>query len=213
MAKTQSTAAPRALRKNSREAILDAAEQVVLSDGAQALTLDEAAKRAGVSKGGLFYHFSSKEDLLKGMVARLVDRADEEEEAYSEALGGGIDARVRAAIAQALREDFGSDRLAAALLAAIANDIRLLAPVRPAIEERFQSLKQCKIGFAAAATIDLAITGLSLLEILGLRPFGPEDRKILLQTMDKMAGGDGIVALAKAPTKNQKKTKPSPKAI
>lgn len=59
-----------------REAILDAAEQVLCHNGAQALTLAAVAKRAGVSKGGLLYHFPTKEALLKGLVARVIEEFD-----------------------------------------------------------------------------------------------------------------------------------------
>ena len=61
-------------RPSSRETILDAAEAVVLADGAAHLTLDAVAERAGVSKGGLLYHFPSKEILLQAMVDRNMRR-------------------------------------------------------------------------------------------------------------------------------------------
>ena len=41
------------------------------------MTLDAVAQRAEVSKGGLLYHFPSKEALLQAMLARLCDRFDE----------------------------------------------------------------------------------------------------------------------------------------
>ena len=37
-------------------------------DGAQALTLDAVAAEAGVSKGGLLYHFKTKRELLDAML-------------------------------------------------------------------------------------------------------------------------------------------------
>lgn len=44
--------------------------------GAPAFTLDAVAEAAGVSKGGLMYHFPSKEALLEALVARAVDAVD-----------------------------------------------------------------------------------------------------------------------------------------
>src|SRR6478609_11926938 len=58
---------PPALTRNK---LLDAAAVVVKRDGAQALTLDAVAAQAGVSKGGLLYHFKSKRELIEAMVAR-----------------------------------------------------------------------------------------------------------------------------------------------
>ncbi|MEO2167455.1 MAG: TetR/AcrR family transcriptional regulator, partial [bacterium] len=52
--------------KDTRAKILDAAEDLILEAGATGLILDEVARRAGVSKGGLLYHFPSKADLVSG---------------------------------------------------------------------------------------------------------------------------------------------------
>ncbi|GII92597.1 TetR/AcrR family transcriptional regulator [Sinosporangium siamense] len=56
---------------------MNAAESLLAEQGAQALTLAAVAQRAGCSKGGLLYHFSSKESLIKGMIERLVADFDE----------------------------------------------------------------------------------------------------------------------------------------
>src|ERR1035437_567433 len=53
---------------HSREAILEAASNLVHELGASSLTLDATCARAGMSKGGLLYHFRSKEDLLLALV-------------------------------------------------------------------------------------------------------------------------------------------------
>ena len=52
--------------------MLAAAEAHLRSTGG--LSLDTAAKAAGVSKTGLMYHFPSKEDLLSAVLERIVDR-------------------------------------------------------------------------------------------------------------------------------------------
>src|SRR5690348_11094601 len=64
--------------RSARERLLDAAERVVAESGATHLTLDAVAKSAGVSKGGLLYHFPSKEALLEGMLARHFEDVDAE---------------------------------------------------------------------------------------------------------------------------------------
>ncbi|MFJ4224899.1 TetR/AcrR family transcriptional regulator [Microbacterium sp. NPDC089695] len=55
----------------ARERVLDAFEKIVITDGERAATLDTTAKEAGVSKGGLLYHFASKEELAAGILDRL----------------------------------------------------------------------------------------------------------------------------------------------
>ncbi|MDO8275460.1 MAG: TetR/AcrR family transcriptional regulator, partial [Serpentinimonas sp.] len=46
--------------KDTRNALLEATNTVILRDGIAHLTLEAVAKEAGVSKGGLLYHFPSK---------------------------------------------------------------------------------------------------------------------------------------------------------
>ena len=60
-------------RGDTRAKLLDAASAVIRRDGPQALTLDAVAATAGVSKGGLLYHFKSKRELLDALVSRWLD--------------------------------------------------------------------------------------------------------------------------------------------
>ena len=46
---------------------------MIRRDGAQALTLDAVAAEAGVSKGGVLYHFASKRALIDGLIERWLD--------------------------------------------------------------------------------------------------------------------------------------------
>ncbi|GAA4480475.1 TetR/AcrR family transcriptional regulator [Rhodococcus olei] len=62
----------------TRDRILDALEKLLLTRGLSQVTLESVAAEAGVSKGGLLYHFRSKEALLAGMVRRLGERSDQQ---------------------------------------------------------------------------------------------------------------------------------------
>lgn len=55
----------------ARERVLDAYESIVIRDGERAATMDAVAHEAGVSKGGLLYHYASKAALEDALVARL----------------------------------------------------------------------------------------------------------------------------------------------
>ncbi|MGW4848020.1 TetR/AcrR family transcriptional regulator [Nocardia brasiliensis] len=63
---------------NTRDRILDALESLLLEKGMSHVTLENVAATAGVSKGGLLYHFKSKDTLLAGLVRRLTERATEQ---------------------------------------------------------------------------------------------------------------------------------------
>lgn len=58
-------------RPSHREVILDAFQDLIVELGAANVTLEDTATRAGVSKGGLLYHFPSKSDLFAGLCDRL----------------------------------------------------------------------------------------------------------------------------------------------
>ena len=63
---------------NTRDRILDALETLLLEKGMSQVTLENVAASAGVSKGGLLYHFKNKDALLAGLVRRLSERADQQ---------------------------------------------------------------------------------------------------------------------------------------
>lgn len=60
----------------AREKVLDAFESILINEGERSATLDATAKAAGVSKGGLLYHFASKDELIAGLLKRLEQLAE-----------------------------------------------------------------------------------------------------------------------------------------
>ena len=73
----------------AREAVLDAFESLLIEVGERAATLDAVARRAGVSKGGLLYHFPNKEALIAVLLDRLDELAAADAEAMAAAPGRG----------------------------------------------------------------------------------------------------------------------------
>ena len=71
--------AHRRRRKDARpQELLEAALAVFVEKGFSATRIDEVAQRAGVSKGTLYLYYTSKEDLLKAVIAEhLSDRIAE----------------------------------------------------------------------------------------------------------------------------------------
>ena len=55
-------------KEEARSRILDAANKVFAEKGYHEATMDDIAKRLGVSKGAIYLYFSSKEDLFEAMV-------------------------------------------------------------------------------------------------------------------------------------------------
>lgn len=169
----------------ARERLLDAAERLVLEVGAAHLTLDAVAKFAGVSKGGLLYHFPSKEALLEAMLERHRSEVDAQVAARCAARSA------RPSRAELFRErvkvllESGPERRAAgaALLAASADNPALMAHCRAGNREVVDELARLPGGFERAALVLLAIDGLLLGEALRISPYSPEERSRLVKAL------------------------------
>jgi len=83
---------------SARDALLDAYEAILIDEGARAATLEAVASRAGVSKGGLLYHFRSKEALAEGLLARLEELAAQDRELMRAAPEGPARYYVRSSV-------------------------------------------------------------------------------------------------------------------
>lgn len=55
------------MRPSNRTKILDAAIRVVQDDGVGAVTFDSVAAEAGLTRGGIMYHFPSRDELLSAL--------------------------------------------------------------------------------------------------------------------------------------------------
>lgn len=74
----------------ARDRVLDAFERLLVDRGERAATLEAVAREAGVSKGGLIYHFPSREAMVEGLLERLRARAAEDDELMREAAEGVV---------------------------------------------------------------------------------------------------------------------------
>jgi AcrR family transcriptional regulator len=123
---------------DARTRVLDAAEAIVQARGVAGLTLEAAARDAGVSKGGLLYHFASKEALLDAMLRRLAEFMEREYRACVDSQPEGPGRVARAMLEWGFGDGEMScndrhDRAAAVFLAAFHHDPALLDPIRAVI--------------------------------------------------------------------------------
>ena len=172
---------------SSRELIVDAAEAVVIEVGAAHMTLEAVAAKAGVSKGGLLYHFPTKEALLKAMLNRHLQRLDEARKKKCAELQDDTTREIKAYVLSSLVRDRKTECISAALLAAVAHDPRLLEPVRDEYQQRLAEFTSSGLRFERAAVIALAADGLRLLEILSLSPLKDNQRKHVIEEMLRLA--------------------------
>lgn len=172
---------------STRERILEAAERVVTEVGAARLTLDGVAQSAGVSNGGLLYHFPSKERLLGALALRYVDSMDHCVEAAKDGLQEGSSRDFKACILGVLGSDPRSKGMGAMLLATAANDLTLLEVIRERIAEYTAEIEANSADFARAAIVSLAVDGLKMRESLRISPFTEAQRAEIAQELLKIA--------------------------
>ena len=172
---------------SSREIILDAAEAVVIENGAGHMTLDAVAAKAGVSKGGLLYHFPTKEALLRAMLERLRNQLDEAWKKKSKGLEEGPGREIKAFILSSAERDPKKDQIGSALLAAVAHDPKLLHSGRDDFRRRLGEVMQSGLNFKRAAVIYFAVHGLVLSELLSLSTLSNKERHELIEELLRLA--------------------------
>ncbi|MFI9554489.1 TetR/AcrR family transcriptional regulator [Nonomuraea endophytica] len=178
-------------RPSSKERLLDAAADVLLTDGAESLTLEAVAKRAGVSKGGLFYHFPTKQALVAGMVERLTAAFDDALARAGGRPGDYLRAYIEATIPLQPAAAAPADRVTVALLAGVLVDPAGLEPLRQRYAAWQERLAADGIDPAAATAVRLAVDGWWAARLLGLGEPGPDlhesTRRYLLEMIDRAA--------------------------
>lgn len=171
----------------SKDRILDAAERVVLRNGAAHLTLDAVAQEAPLSKGGLLYNFPNKDALIQGMIARLSERFGAEMARLAEAdpcpTGRLSRAYVSACFPQPTALSAPHDPVAAGLLAAVATNPSLLEPLREGARAIQASLAEDGIDPVLATVIRLAIDGLWMADLFGVNSL---DQDLRTQVIDRL---------------------------
>ena len=59
---------------NKQELILDAMQELMNTSNAQAISVNDIAQKAGIGKGSIYYYFSSKNDIIEGVIQRNYSR-------------------------------------------------------------------------------------------------------------------------------------------
>lgn len=180
-------------RPSSKEAILDAAEAVVIESGASHMTLDAVAQRSGVSKGGLIYHFPAKEALLEAMILRWMERFDQRREAVRQELPEGRANELAVEIRALQGNTEQEHRLSAALLAVTANQPELTSKIRGEMRERFTNRILSRGDFARSSILFFAALGLHFHDLLNLSLLDSAQRAEVFEELVRLAGKQGDI--------------------
>jgi AcrR family transcriptional regulator len=170
---------------DTRDKLLDAAARLLLRDPSK-LTLDAVAEEAGVSKGGLLYHFSSKAQLLDAVVDRWEGSFQAQIDAAADPAPGGW-TRAYAEVSAKDGADPHAREIDSGILAVLALQPERLDAVRARYEGWQERVEADGIDPVDATIVRLAADGLWFSELLGLGPPRGALREQVLERLRSLA--------------------------
>lgn len=181
---------PQALSADTRTRVLDAAEAIVQARGVPALTLDAAAREAGVSKGGLLYHFASKEALVEGLLTRLSEFVAAQFEAAFAATPPGPARTARALLTwefdSGYCDDAQTNRACAVFLVAFNHDPALLDPIRAVFASIRERIREDGLRPGHGVAIMAACDGLFMAHLFRMYSLEPAEKRELRQALETL---------------------------
>jgi AcrR family transcriptional regulator len=170
----------------ARQKILAAAREIVENRGAGALTFDELVNVSGITRGGITYHFPTKEDLLRGLLEADFEQWDAAEAAHTP---GDCDAgtgRLLGFIRTLNAQDESHRRFLCGMLSAATLDPSLMDPCRQELRERLGRKKWTDLDLRLHL-VHLAAEGLMWQELFQMYQMPAPARARLVALMEELA--------------------------
>ncbi len=165
--------------------IFAACGRILQREGLVRLTLDAVAAEAGLSKGGLLYHFPSKVALIEALFQHQIDQFNQrlQELVAEEANGVGswLRAYAKASIEQITDPETAS--LFASLFAAGERYPSVLALMRQSYDSWQQEVVASSIDPTKALLVRLAVDGFWFTEMYQYAPLKPAERAAVLRAI------------------------------
>lgn len=166
---------------------MTAASEIIKEEGAIKFTLEAVAQRARISKGGLLYHFPSKEALVRGMVEEwennyfnsfetLVNKDNKE-------IGKWNRAYIHSTISNLENKN---KKISSALMAAMFINPKLLEEFQYKYNNLVEKLMNDGIEPVKVSIARLALDGLWFSEIFGFSPLDKQTQKKVFDELFKM---------------------------
>ena len=167
---------------SKRHTLIRTAGAIVVERSPDALTLDAVALRAGVSKGGLLYHFPTKAALQEGVVDAYLEEFDAAVEADAAARPAATGRWLRAYVRVGLSDADPRPALDAAYLLA-AGHPPLLERLRACSARWSERATEDGIDATTAALVMHATDGFWFADALGLHDAEPGARQRVQQRL------------------------------
>lgn len=166
----------------TKELIFAACSRILRRDGLTRLTLETVATEAGLSKGGLLYHFPSKLALMEALFQHHIDRFNSDlqrlVQTEEQGAGGWLRAYAKASIAEITDPDNAS--VFASLFAAGEQYPTVLEIMRRSYVEWQQQVEASPLEPALALLVRLAVDGFWFTELYQYAPLDLEQRVAVL---------------------------------
>lgn len=173
---------PKAKRK-----ILDAARDIVEHSGAGALTFDELARVSGITRGGITYHFPTKDALLLGLLDRDMEQWQESEAACTPTdLSCPRQCELIGFIRSHTSEDDSRRRFVAGMLSAAVHHPALLDGCREEIRAQYRAATWDEAELRAHV-LRLAACGLFWDEVFQFNSLPAETRRRFTELLERLA--------------------------
>ena len=175
------------MSKETREKIFLAAARIINEQTVDNMTLEEVASEAGISKGGLLYHFPTKEDLVEGLVNYYETLFNQELEKEIEKLSGNRDRPLTAYVNATFNFSSLSHQISQGVIAASVYYPDLLAPVQKRLANFTTQYSRHIKDEDLAKVIRLAADGLWLEEIMELNTLTSEEKSKIKEKLNQLA--------------------------
>lgn len=180
---TLKTKPPKGERSTARDRILQAATDIAHDVGPANLSLDAVAARAGVSKGGLLYHFPAKLALLEALVETHLRQFEVEFEKRQAEYGEVPSAVLRSYLDLSLDECELKAPPSSGVLAAMVQNPELLRPIKRFKRKQLDRLKADGGDVACALVLFLAVEGIRSLKLFDMDLLDAEETRAMVDAL------------------------------
>jgi AcrR family transcriptional regulator len=170
-------------KDNAREKLMRAMLDIVGDEGAAALTYDSLVARSGLTRGGVMYHFPSKESMLQGLVEHYMQQELGKVQARWESYGKTVDGLLRAELECAREADQNDQHVSVSLLPVILQSPAMMANIRHVVEGRYTQLDEATAGFEQAAIALLVIDAFEMSKAFGFNLMPEHKRQAILKRL------------------------------
>jgi AcrR family transcriptional regulator len=166
-----------------KEKILESANKLIAEKGLNSFTLEEVAKESGISKGGLLYHYSSKDALMKALIETGIEMFEAKVSERERALPSDTP---NSWFISYIEEQFSTTKIdtktMAGIIAAFALNQELLQPVLNNRKDWLKKINESNDPILGLI-ISLACDGIAFSNLLGIDVYPEKSKEELMERL------------------------------